>query len=197
MPQEEYNLQPVDHITADAIGPAGQRVFYIQAQKGHQTVTLIAEKFQVQSLAVGVERFLAEIADKYPELPAASPDYIEDAMHIHPPVDPIFRIANIGLGFNIDEDLIVLVIHELVPELELDQDDDIFIDIDDELDDPEEPEIVPSVARFWCTRSQLMALGHWGIEVATRGRPLCPQCGEPEDPEGHFCVKKNGGHRRN
>jgi len=184
MPNEEFNLQPVDHITTDAIGPAGQRVFYIQAQKGHQTITLIAEKFQVQSLAVGIERFLEEIDDKYPDLPNASPDYIEEGMHIHPPVDPIFRIANIGLGFNIDEDLIVLVIHELIP------------DLDDKEDETEEPEIEPSVARFWCTRSQLLALGLWGIEVASRGRPLCPQCGEPEDPEGHFCVKKNGGHRR-
>ncbi len=190
MPQEEFNLQPVDHITTDAIGPAGQRVFYIQAQKGHQTITLVAEKFQVQSLAVGIERFLEEIDEKYPELPAASADYVEDAMRIHPPVDPVFRIANIGLGFNIDEDLIVLVIHELVPELETDEDDD------DEFES-EEPEIEASVARFWCTRSQLLALGLWGIEVSSRGRPLCPQCGEPMDPEGHFCVKKNGGHRRN
>ncbi len=189
MPNEEINLQPVDHITTDAIGPAGQRVFYIQAQKGHQTVTLIAEKFQMQSLAVGVERFLAEISAKYPELPTASADFIEDAMRIHPPVDPMFRIANIGLGYDVDQDLIVLVIHELIPEFEVEE------EVEDDLDS-DEPEIEPSVARFWCTRSQLMALGHWGIEVASRGRPLCPQCGEPEDPEGHFCVKKNGGHRR-
>ncbi len=189
MPQEEINLQPVDHITTDAIGPAGQRVFYIQAQRGHQTVTLIAEKFQVQSLAIGIERFLEEIAEKYPDLPSISPDFHEEAMRIHPPVDPFFRIANIGLGFNIDEDLIVLVIHELVPELEE------FEDEETEADD--EPQVEPSVARFWCTRSQLMALGRWGMEVVSRGRPLCPQCGEPMDPEGHFCVKKNGGHSRN
>lgn len=188
MPREEFNLQPVDHITVDAIGPAGQRVFYIQAQKGHQTVTLIAEKFQIQSLAIGVERFLAEIAEKYPDLPAAEAEYNEEVMHIHPPVDPVFRVANIGLGFNIDEDLIVLVIHELLPE----QDVDEALEM---LENPE-PSADASVARFWCTRSQLMALSRWGIEVASRGRPLCPQCGEPEDPEGHFCVKKNGGHRR-
>lgn len=188
MSREEYNLQPVDHITADAIGPAGQRVFYIQAQKGHQTITLIAEKFQIQSLAIGVERFLAEIAEKYPDLPAAEAEYNEEVMHIHPPVDPVFRVANIGLGFNIDEDLIVLVIHELLPEQDINEALEM-------LEDPEPPED-SSVARFWCTRSQLMALGRWGIEVASRGRPLCPQCGEPKDPEGHFCVKKNGGHRR-
>ncbi len=193
MPQEEINLQPVDHITTDAIGPTGQRVFYIQAQKGHQTVTLIAEKFQVQSLAIGIERFLAEIAEKYPDLPASSADYNEETMRIHPPVDPFFRIANIGLGFNIDEDLIVMVIHELLPEFE----DDDFEDFEDASESDEEDQEEPSVARFWCTRSQLMALGRWGLAVVAQGRPLCPQCGEPMDSEGHFCVKKNGGHRRN
>lgn len=189
MPREEINLQPVDHITTDAIGPAGQRVFYIQAQKGHQTVTLIAEKFQVQSLAIGIERFLSEIAEKYPHLLTAAVEYQEEIMRIHPPVDPLFRVANIGLGFNIDEDLIVLVIHELLPEQ----------DIEEQLSElQEEPgeDSEGSVARFWCTRQQLFALGNWAIEVASRGRPLCPQCGEPMDPEGHFCVKKNGGHQR-
>jgi predicted amidophosphoribosyltransferase len=28
--------------------------------------------------------------------------------------------------------------------------------------------------------------------VVNRGRPICPQCGEPMDPAGHFCPKKNG-----
>jgi hypothetical protein len=22
--------------------------------------------------------------------------------------------------------------------------------------------------------------------------PMCPQCGQPMEPEGHFCAKKNG-----
>ncbi|MBM3144939.1 MAG: DUF3090 domain-containing protein [Chloroflexi bacterium] len=191
MPQEEFNLKPVDHITTDAIGPVGKRIFYLQAQKGHQTITVLAEKFQVQSLAIGIERFLAEIAQKYPDLPPASSDYREDVMRIHPPVDPLFRIANIGLGFNIDEDLIVMVIHELIVEYEGEEED-----FDETEETDEEAQVAPSVARFWCTRSQLLALSRWGLEVVSRGRPFCPQCGEPMDPEGHFCVKKNGGRPR-
>ncbi len=176
MPRIEIELLPVNHITIDAIGPKGQRVFYIQGIKDDQTITLITEKFQVQSLAVGVEQFLAEIAEKYPDIPDASADFDADAMRIDPPVDPVFRLADIGLGYNAEDDLVVLVIHELLPE-----------DTDDE----------PGIVRLWCTRPQLRALGHWGVEVANRGRPICPQCGQPEEPEGHFCVKKNGGHKRN
>jgi uncharacterized repeat protein (TIGR03847 family) len=176
MPRTEIELIPVDHITADAIGPKGQRVFYIQATKDDQVVTLIAEKFQIQSLAVGIEQFLVEVIERYPDIPDASADYDEEQMRIYPPVDPLFRLADIGLGYNVEDDLVVLVIHELLPE---------------------NSEEEPGVVRLWCNRSQLRALGYWGVEVVSKGRPICPQCGQPEEPEGHFCVKKNGGHKRN
>ncbi len=176
MPRIEIELSPVDHVTADALGPKGARVFYIQGIKDEQTITMIAEKFQIQSLAVGIEQFLAEISERFPDIPEASHEFNEEIMRIYPPVDPVFRLADIGLGYNAEEDLVVLVIHELINE---------------------EAEEDPGVVRLWCTRSQLRALGHWGVEVASRGRPICPQCGQPEEPEGHFCVKKNGGHERN
>ena len=172
MPHEETELRPVTHITIDAIGQPGKRVFYIQGWQDERTVTLIVEKIQIQSLAVGMEQFLAEIQQKFPELPEASGDYDEEKMHIHPPVDPMFRVGDIGLGYDTDADWIVLVIRELLG--------------DDR--DPEEAAVV----RFWCTRAQVRAMALWGNEVTSRGRPICPQCGEPMEPEGHFCPKKNG-----
>ena len=172
MPRTDIDLHPVSHITADAIGQPGKRVFYLQGWQGERTVTLIIEKLQIQSLAIGLEQFLAEIHEKFPDLPEAVSEYQEEQMHIHPPVDPLFRVGEIGLGYDAENDLLVLVAREIVAEGA----------------DPEESGVV----RFWCTRSQLRAMAHWGMEVASRGRPLCPQCGEPVDPEGHFCPKKNG-----
>jgi uncharacterized repeat protein (TIGR03847 family) len=172
MPPIELELKPVTHITADAIGQPGKRVFYLQGWQEERTITLIVEKIQLQSLAVGLEQFLAEIDEKYPGLVEASPDYVEDKMHIHPPVDPLFRVGEMGLGYDPDADMIVLVARELLAE--------------------EQPAEEASVVRFWCTRSQLRAMVRWGLEVSGRGRPICPQCGQPIDPEGHFCPKKNG-----
>jgi uncharacterized repeat protein (TIGR03847 family) len=172
MAREEIDLRPVSHITTDAIGQPGKRVFYIQGWQNERTVTLIVEKIQVQSLAVGVEQFLAEIREKFSELRDAPGDYNEDKMHIHPPVDPLFRVGEIGLGYDADSDLVVLVVREI-------------------LEEGQESEEADTV-RFWCTRDQVRALARWGIEVVSRGRPSCPQCGEPMDPEGHFCPKKNG-----
>jgi len=55
-------------------------------------------------------------------------------------------------------------------------------------DETQESEVI----RFWCSRSQLRAMCQWGLEVAGQGRPICGNCGEPKDPQGHFCPKSNG-----
>jgi len=172
MPPQEIDLRPVTHITTDAIGQPGKRVFYIQAWQGERTVTLIIEKLQIQSLAVGLEQFLVELGRQFPNLAESSAGYDEEKMHIHPPVDPLFRTGELGLGYDAEDDLVVLIAREMIAE---DQNPD-----------------QASVVRFWCTRSQLRAMCQWGMEVASQGRPMCNQCGEPMDPEGHFCPKKNG-----
>lgn len=165
----ELDLNPVSHITTGAVGPPGKRVFYLQARKDEELVTLLVEKHQVQSLAIGLEEFLAELQRRLPDLPEASADYDNEQMALEEPLDPRFRVGQIGLGYDEDSDRLVLVAREL-------------------LDEQAESEVV----RFWCTRSQLRAMCYWGLEVAGRGRPICGNCGEPRDPEGHFCPKSNG-----
>lgn len=172
MAGEEIDLRPITHITIDAIGQPGKRVFYLQGWQETRNVTLIVEKIQVQSLAVGLEQFMSEVQQQFPELTDVSDDYIEDQMRIQPPVDPLFRVGELGLGYDSENDLVVLVAREAVAE---DQ-------------DPEQAKAV----RFWCSRAQVRAMCRWGMQVASQGRPICPQCGEPMDPEGHFCPKKNG-----
>ena len=165
----ELELNPVSRITTGAVGPPGKRVFYLQARKDRELVTLIIEKHQVQSLAVGLEEFLDELSDRLPYLPEASADYNQDEMELEQPLDPIFRVGQIGLSYDEESDRLVLVARQL----------------DSEGQGSE-------VVRFWCTRSQLRAMCLWGIEVASQGRPICGNCGEPKDPEGHFCPKSNG-----
>lgn len=172
MPRFELDIDPVEHITADALGPPGQRVFYVQAWQGARTVSVLIEKVQLQSLAIAVEQFMGELIAKDPELGEASADYAEDNMHISPPVEPVFRAGEIGLGYDQERDLMVIVTREILTEN----------------DDPAEAAVI----RFWCSRNQARALARWGQEVVSRGRPLCPQCGQPMEPEGHFCPKKNG-----
>ena len=173
MPRIEMDVNPVLHITTDAIGQPGQRVFYIQAQAADNTVTVIVEKVQIQTLALGVEDFLTEVGQRYPELAPVTPDYDESRMHIEPPVDPLFRVGELGLAYDADEDKAVLVVREIINAETQTQED-------------------ASVIRFWCTRAQISAMGRWGLEVSGRGRPVCPLCGQPIEVAGHFCPKRNG-----
>jgi len=172
MPANEIVLDPVTHITFDAVGKPGQRTFYIQAWKEEKIVTLLIEKVQIQSLALGVEQFLDELNKKFPQLPPAFANFDESKMHIQPPVDPLFRIGEFELGYDGQRDRIKLLAREILTE-EMTRED-------------------ARTVSFWCTRSQLRILVHWGLELTDRGRPICPQCGQPMDPEGHFCPKKNG-----
>jgi uncharacterized repeat protein (TIGR03847 family) len=96
----EFELKPVLKITTDAIGEPGQRVFYLQAKSEDQLLTLIVEKQQMQSLAIGVEQFLQDLQTSHPELPQASLDYIENEMFIEQPVEPVFRVGQLGLGYD-------------------------------------------------------------------------------------------------
>ena len=116
MPPKEIDLNPVTHITTDAIGAPGKRVFYIQAFEGDNSITLIVEKVQIQSLAVGLEQFLEEISQRFPDLPKATADFDENIMRIHPPVDPLFRTGELGLGYDAENDRVVLIARELIPD---------------------------------------------------------------------------------
>jgi uncharacterized repeat protein (TIGR03847 family) len=172
---QEIELNPVSHITADAIGPPGKRVFYLQGTKDAETVTLIIEKFQLQTLTIGIEQFMSEVRSRLPLLRESVGDYDEARMHILPPVEPLFRVAEFGLSFDAEKDLLGIFAREVPAPPE-------------GSNEPAEGQVV----KLWCTRDQASALVNWGMEVASRGRPLCEQCGEPIDPEGHFCARKNG-----
>lgn len=174
---DEYiliEINPVTHLTTDAIGPPGKRVFYLQGKNDEEEVTVIVEKFQVQSLSLGVEQFLAEIRLRMPTLEEAAATYDEEAMHITPPVEPLFRVSEFGLSYDGDNDLVTLIARE----------------------NPYDPNLVESPTghevRFWCRRDQIRAMVSWGQVISGRGRPHCEQCRQPMDPEGHFCARKNG-----
>jgi len=180
MPYQVYDLNPVTHITAGAVGEPGQRTFYIQARQGDRLVTLLCEKQQVAALSLGVEQLLEQLTQKNPES-VGTPDQVLDIeMSLEEPLDPAFRVGQMGLGYDEDRSLLVLVAQEVLPEGE----------------DP----ATASTARFWGTATQMRTLARHAAQVVAAGRPLCPLCGEPmdpNDPDSHFCPRKNGHQKPN
>ena len=172
MSESDITLDPVDHITVDALGKPGQRVFYLQGIKNDKTITILIEKFQLQSLLAGAIEFFRQIENQYPHLSKESVEIHEEAMHIYPPLDPLFRAGDMGLAYDEVRDLACVFARESSASGENQR-----------------------MTRFWCSRRQLVAFVQWGNLIIERGRPICPQCGKPMEPEGHFCPKKNG-HKR-
>jgi uncharacterized repeat protein (TIGR03847 family) len=168
-----YDLNPATWITAGAVGQAGQRRFYLQARQGTTLVTLLAEKEQVQALALGIEQLLATLAAQRPESEPAAAILSEVNLALLEPLDPVFRIGDLGLGYDEKRDLLVLVAQEL-------------------LEEEEQERRKPTIARFWATRSQMRAMSQHAAAVVAAGRPICSLCGLPIDPAGHICPKRNG-----
>jgi len=56
-----FEIPEVDHLTAGAIGPPGQRIFYLQAGNGDQVVSLRLEKAQVAALVAYLAGMLADM----------------------------------------------------------------------------------------------------------------------------------------
>ncbi len=163
------DLNPVSRITIGAVGQPGQRVFLLQASQGSTMITLKLEKEQAKILAFSTLELLEELDEKYPRAFSKLDTPLSSDLMIHEPADPEFVIGQIGLGYDQEQDNIVLVAQEI------------------QLEDTN-----PITARFWATRAQMKALSDHTIEIIEHGRPTCPLCDNPIDPDGHFCPRTNG-----
>lgn len=162
-----YDLDAVTRITATAIGKPGQRVFYIQARRGSQLVTLTAEKEQVSALGQHIEQFLDELAETNPLLSSSDDTLLVSDMSLEEPIEPVFRIAQLGLGYDADRDMVLLIVQGYG-------------------DEGETP-----TARFSATREQMKAMSQHAQQVVSKGRKICGNCMRPIDPTGHFCPRMN------
>ena len=163
-----FELDPVQRITAGAVGEPGSRIFYLQARAGDQLVTLLAEKEQIRALATSIEQMLAALPGTEEELPLAA----EADLALEEPLVPEWRVGPMALHYDADRDFIIVIASELI--------------------DDEEETRDPSIARFAATRAQAQALAEQAETVVEAGRPRCRFCGFPMDASGHTCPAMNG-----
>jgi uncharacterized repeat protein (TIGR03847 family) len=91
-------------------------------------------------------------------------------MALREPIEPVFRVAQMGLGYDEENDRVVLIAQELVIGAQDDPDEDDDED-DSELEiEYESDETRPSVVRIWCTREQMAALSLHAMDTVKSGR---------------------------
>jgi len=157
-----FELDTPDHFTAGAVGPPGQRVFYLQARQGRQVVTLKSEKEQVRALG----EYLAELLERVPGARESKPSDVA----LLEPIDPAWAVGTIGVGYDEPNGRVVVVLTGVVDE---------------------EGEEAPS-ARLAVTPAQAAAFVERARALIRAGRPICPMCSAAIDPGGHVCPRSNG-----
>ncbi|RFA10304.1 hypothetical protein B7R54_14615 [Subtercola boreus] len=185
MPTIVHGFDWPDRVVVGTVGQPGARSFYLQARTGSRIVTVSLEKEQSAVLAEKIEEILDELmsADGNPlSIPDATPVELVDNDPLEQPVDTQFRTGTMSLGW---DPTTLQVVIEAFPMIDGDDDDDSL-----GLGDPTEPGVfepeemmvvrIPvGTARAFAKRT---------LEIVGAGRPLCPLCGTPIDPEGHTCV---------
>jgi uncharacterized repeat protein (TIGR03847 family) len=172
-----FDLPRVDRLTTGTVGAPGERVFYLQARRGAQVVTLKLEKVQVAALA----QYLAQRLSDLPAPDHAGVTEDPDVLELEAPIDPEWTVGAIGVTYDEDVDRIVIVTEELPDEPDEEADEVMLGEHPDR-----------GVARFAITREQAASFVVRAAAVVSRGRPPCRLCGRPLDAEGHVCVKGNG-----
>ena len=184
MSRQLYVFDRPQRFVAGTVGQPGDRTFYLQVSDGPRTVSVALEKTQVSVLADRMSELLDEIANR--QSAVVPPDaVVNDLDPLHSPVDEEFRVAAMGLAWDADSAAVVV---EAVAGGDSDEpvDEDQILSDADEGPDALRVVITAAAARAFIARAQ---------RVVAAGRPPCPLCGLPLDPEGHVCPRQNG-HRR-
>ncbi|MGD9797663.1 MAG: DUF3090 family protein [Acidimicrobiia bacterium] len=171
-----FDLDPVDRFTAGAVGEPGHRVFYLQVEAGGgPAVSFKLEKTQVAALAGYLAQLLAD-------LPTPDPGDAPTDLELEEPVLEEWVVGTIGVAYDDTASRFLVRLDEL-----RDDEGDGEPDGADDEDDDE-----AGTARLGISRGQAHAFVVRAAVLVSSGRPACPLCGRPIDPEGHLCVKTNG-----
>lgn len=167
---ESYEMNPTARLAIGTLGEPGNRTFYLQGINGLESLAVIIEKQQAYALADAIDEMLNDLEERF-ELPPPRPSRISSRdFDLQLPVDPSFRVAQMGLGYDEDHDMVLIAVQELTQE-ELFQ---------------------PSIIRYWINRDQAAALSRHARQIVASGRPTCALCGKPITPGKACCPRVNG-----
>lgn len=164
--------QSPDVFTADYIGEPGQRTFFLQTQISGEPTSFLIEKQQVAVLADRLREVLLMIdAEDTIKSAVTSRD---PGLSPLEPVEPVWRVGNMGLAYDDDAEMVIVLLEEAQA--------------------GEEPEPDAGSARILLRRDQARSFLLHALAVVDEGRPICQLCGLPMDPGGHKCPASNGHH---
>jgi uncharacterized repeat protein (TIGR03847 family) len=180
-------FDPPERFVVGTVGEPGQRTFFLQARSGSRLTSVVLEKEQVAALAERVDEMLDEIVRTSAgasAVPAVSPVELDDSEPLEQPIEEEFRVGTMTLAWDNSAEEVVLEIFSVEASAE---------DEDEPADAvPTEEEDSGEVLEVHLTAATARAFAKRANSVVAAGRPSCPFCGNPLDPEGHICPRANG-----
>ena len=199
MARRTYLFDPPERFIAGTVGQPGNRTFFLQARTGSRVVSVSLEKVQVAAVAERLGHLLFELDQRgLVELGADRP--AEDAAPLDEPLAEAFRAGTLTLGWDGGRERILIEARAISEEdEEADEDEQEEEGVEDEAmaaaietfladDDPDGPDLL----RVHLTAEAARAFVERAVRVVRSGRPPCPLCGNPLDPQGHICPRRNG-----
>ena len=180
-----FEFEEVDSFTTGAIGKPGARTFFLQARDGPRVVSVVLEKVQVAVLADRLGELLSELERRgieAAELAARMASSDVDTEPLDEPLNEAFRAGSLTLGWDGDAERVLV-------EARAQSEDGEEIDPDE---DDDEDEDGPDLLRVRMTADAARSFVARATRIVGAGRPPCPLCGAPLDPQGHICPRRNG-----
>jgi uncharacterized repeat protein (TIGR03847 family) len=191
VPRQVFLYEQPDRFVAGTVGQPGQRTFFLQASLAGRTTSVSLEKTQVEALAERIDELLDEVVRRTggnAPVPAVAPPEVYDTAPLETPIDEEFRVGTMALAWDGAEERMILEAQALV-EIEAESEDDLETAEEQLLQDEENG---PPLLRVRLTGAQARSFSKRALDVVSAGRPPCPLCSLPLDPEGHVCPRQNG-----
>jgi uncharacterized repeat protein (TIGR03847 family) len=183
---QSFDFKAPDFFTTGTVGPPGQRVFYLQAREDGVVLTLKVEKEQVGALA----EYVAGLLAKLPGAARAQP--VSRDLALLEPFTPAWPVRSLAVGYDESRDRVVIMAEEELREDEEERDEQAG----EAPEGAEAPEATERAsARVAVSRAQAMVFVERARALVKAGRPTCPICSRPINPDGHICPRQNGARR--
>ncbi len=169
-------FDPPERFVVGTVGPPGRRTFFVQASDGRRRVQVSLEKVHAKVLAERIGELLDEVAATEASLSAAVE--AADNAPLDTPVDEDFRAQALSLAWDDERQCVVVECHDHDP--------------DEVPTGAARDSIGLNTLRVVLTPAKARAFAQRAETVVQAGRPACPFCGGPLDPDGHICPRANG-----
>ncbi|MDT0269919.1 DUF3090 domain-containing protein [Streptomyces sp. DSM 44915] len=191
MSRQVFLYDPPDRFVAGTVGLPGRRTFFLQASAAGRTTSVALEKAQVEALAERMDELLDEVVRRSggnTTVPAVAPAELADTGPLVVPVDEEFRVGTMALAWDGESERMIVEAQALV-ELEATSEEE-FAEAEERL--LRDDENGPPMLRVRLSGTMARAFAKRALDVVNAGRPPCPLCSLPLDPEGHVCPRQNG-----